>query len=766
MNPPPPSTSPPCMTFRRVSFGDQGQEKRCSTAPRAGLANLHPQEILCADLGDASQEFKTALETLICCHKDEVGTLRAEADQLKKRLETEKHKRARAERLSKSAEGVKPGSFCRAIHQSIRTECVVVPTAPCEVVNVAHECVETNDNEEDCDLISTCSSNNPAIENWGRLVLDVLEKYQAQSDQLALEWEVSDSYVLSTRMAHSYADIWTKRDVRHKRLGSLRSGSGILTQVVKFEDESELNEAENKPTFPIGSKRWIEEHLVMSPTSPQRTAWAAIGVFLMLYDIIALPLQVFRLPDGLFLKVMAWLSQIFWTFDIFCNFLTGSYVNTALVIDLKLIARSYARSWLSLDLVLVVPLWVILFLDGSGGQMAVLKYLRIIRFVRLLRLAKFDKVVSEALAMINSPVLLLSFGMAKLMVCMAITSHVNACMWFAIGDANSEGWVGTYAQRETVGVFYQYLCSLHWALTQFQGSSEIAPGSSVGERFYAVLCTYCSLLILSSFVSSLTNMMMQLQALHSEKTCQSRAVRGYLSEHKISATLSMRVKKYVNWKQKVQKMSDYDTVVFGILPTQLLMDLEDEVRRPTLLVHPFFHLFASVYPRLTRRLCHSAVQELQPAPDETVFSYQESCSKMYFLNQGTLVYKLMSRKGEQMSEISQETLNGGTFMSEPAMWTSWQHKGDLLVADAGHMLCLPRQEFGELMRTHPPAHISCILYAKRFVRGLQRIRIASDLLDPTVVALVDRSKQMFSQNFEDLAFNLVSPTARHSEKTS
>merc|ERR1719335_1113901 len=107
-------------------------------------------------------------------------------------------------------------------------------------------------------------------------------------------------------------------------------------------------------------------------------------------------------------------------------------------------------------------------------------------------------------------------------------------------------------------------------------------------------------------------MMMQLQALHAERNFQQRAVRSFLSSNKISTPLSVRVKKYVEWKHKLQSKTEHDEEVVRLLPTQLLMDLQSEVRAPTLESHDFFVCFTKIYPRLTRRVCHLAVSPHSP----------------------------------------------------------------------------------------------------------------------------------------------------------
>merc|ERR1712070_253626 len=129
---------------------------------------------------------------------------------------------------------------------------------------------------------------------------------------------------------------------------------------------------------------------------------------------------------------------------------------------------------------------------------------------------------------------------------LVILNHINACLWYAVGTKATAGWTNAY---EETSVAYKYLTSMHWAITQFQGTSEITPvmggGRDTFERAYAVGTVVFALIILASFVSTLTNMILQLQQLREERTGMQRAVRSYLCDKNISLELSLRVRKYI-----------------------------------------------------------------------------------------------------------------------------------------------------------------------------------------------------------------------------
>jgi len=417
-----------------------------------------------------------------------------------------------------------------------------------------------------------------------------------------------------------------------------------------------------------------------------------------------------------------------------------------------------------------------------------------LRFLRLARMAKFQYYLQEALAAINSSYLILCLQIAKLMVGMMLISHLNACCWYAVGKACSGGWVEEY---ESTDKLYRYLTAMHWAFTQFQGTSEILPGMGggreTGERLYAVLCVMGALIILASFVSSLTNMMMQLQSLREERTGVARAVKKYLGDNAISKALSIRVKKYIDWKLHMRRKLGDSDLVLKMLPTALQIDLQEEVMGPLIASHRFFHAFWEVHSKTFRMLCHEVLASITPAPGEVVFSIQTECTKMFVVVAGQCIYvptkpkvptsagatqtarldmvqmqseKIMgSQEPSQMlfrqnaNNFSDQLCSAGgwsdreddrggdplemmTCLSEAVLWTSWEHSGALLSVSDATFITVGAQDFGKKICQSPPAHVSSIIYARRFVAGLNKFgKTYNDIIHlDSIVEVVEDEK--------------------------
>eukprot|EP00928_Gymnodinium_smaydae_P074380 TRINITY_DN5743_c0_g2_i1.p1 TRINITY_DN5743_c0_g2~~TRINITY_DN5743_c0_g2_i1.p1 ORF type:complete len:880 (+),score=130.73 TRINITY_DN5743_c0_g2_i1:114-2642(+) len=576
---------------------------------------------------------------------------------------------------------------------------------------------------------------NPILRRWE----DVVTRALAVAASLTFEaellpvWRPTAQWLRSILAKNERVDIWW--DCNAMNGGGLRRGT--TTHMLSSEAARRRGDGFRlSQLIPM-----LEEYVVLDPSSSSRMCWAAVGLTLLLFDVVMLPLQAIHTFEDL-TWIMGWISLVFWSLDMILQFFTAVYVNSELVRKLRFIAYAYARSWFLFDALLVVPSWLNVVVGVGSQSFSGLTYLRFLRFLRLLRIAKFERMLSEMLAAINSPVLLLVVGMVKLMFSLGLISHVNACIWFWIGDNGSNGWTSAYSEFDPL---YKYLTAVHWAFTQFQGTSEIVPGRTSSERCYAALTVFASMLILSTFVSSLTNMMMQLQTLHAERNHQQRCVRSFLCAHNLSTQISVRVRKYLEWKHTMNNKHAHDVEVYNILPLQITLDLQMEVNRPALTSHVFFARFVEIYPRLSRRLCLEALVQLVPAPDELVFSTMESCYHMYFVCAGNLEYcrKRIGKRGE-VDIWSREIVTCGHFMSEPAMWMRWQHRGDLLVLNFASILSLKTVEFERTISTHPPAHASCVLYAQRYLKGMQRaIAAMTDIIDPRLLITVeDRPTQL------------------------
>lgn len=559
-------------------------------------------------------------------------------------------------------------------------------------------------------------------------------------------WIVTDDMLRATRRK-SWNDIGETMSLR-STMSLRRSTQGSLSG--KIEGKS----VEKVPP--------ISQCKVLHPQSNWRIAWDIIGLVFVGYDLIMVPLQVFDLPeDEISFIVMGWLGAIFWTLDVPLNFVTGYYVHGLLEVRWCRVVRHYLRTWFLLDISIVVTEAVDIIVAGGAtatSSVSVLRALRIvrclrmIRLIRLLKLVKVEMVMQDLQARIHSNSLLLALGILKLILGLMLINHIIACIWYWIGKSSENGWTKRKDLELASGI-YRYLTAVHWSLTQFQATMEIHP-SNVAERTYGIVVVLVALILFSSFLSSITNMMRQLQTIHQERTQRQRVLQEYLKEHAISTQLTIKVRRFLDTDLDERNELEAQMGALRMLPPSLLMDVHDEAYGPRLAMHQFFVDLRGQNPRLVRQLCHESLTEYIAQVEDHVFATGDACSQMIWIHRGFLAYKLGRQKTAVASNSEKqlkkaisitdrdwetrfnvradgwEELGKDRWLSEPVLWTQWEHAGDCKAVFTSNVLIMNALIFCKVIRRYENAHISSALYARRFVEMLNKTTNPSDLQPP------------------------------------
>jgi len=324
--------------------------------------------------------------------------------------------------------------------------------------------------------------------------------------------------------------------------------------------------------------------------------------------------------------------------------------------------------------------------------------------------------------------------MGKLVLCLLFLNHGLACFWYWIGRSTSGGWALELGLDVGIADARAYCMAMHWSLTQFHSNMELSP-HNLTERVFSVLVVFVAFILVSAFVSSLTNMMVRMQALHNERARQQQALLGYLKQHKISLKLSVRAKKYFISQLEERQLREHEAKLLEILPMHLMMDLHMEARGPVLTAHNFFNDMHTKFPRAFRRLCHEGVGQLTVQIGDIVFTGGDACTRMLFVSRGRLTYTLGLTSlgscidlgvdpGQNMSNNSSETevrsvtVMKGKFISEPALWSHWENVGELSSTVGGHLLTLEVVDLVKTIKLYEKAYFLALLYAQEFLDNM------------------------------------------------
>jgi len=530
---------------------------------------------------------------------------------------------------------------------------------------------------------------------------------------------------------------------------SIRRGRG---KSFELEDKA-LTEAlrhmrnSNRPKLCCLCSRWpimSRVSLIRSPTSTGRYIWDAGGLIIIGFDIIFIPLSVFDPPSTLFTVVMGWITIVYWSLDVGASLTTGYYHEGNLEMKPWMILRSYARTWMVFDLVVLVCDWIStivpllssssMSLEGLGVSrfLKSARFVRMTRLVRLLRLVKIHARVSEFLEQLQAESVRIVLGIVRLVIMIVLANHCIACGFYWIGTIGehllSTTWLQEYSMKSR-SLSYRYTTSLHWSLTQFTPASmEIFPRNTM-ERTYTICALLLALITFSSFISSLTNAMTQLRNLNTETRAQQTLLQRYLTENHVSVDLASRV---LGWLQanptKVKKrLHEKDVPTLAMLPSTLKAELWEEVYMKALVDHPFFFQMREHWQSFTRKL-NRCITEIFVRREKELFQAGDIADSMYFVVAGTLRYHrdahyLFKSRHPELSlnpparpsslgkfEAAVSVVSHGQWLCEAVLWAVWRHAGSLFASTCADLFGIQGDKFRQLLRHHP--ELLCI--ARRY----------------------------------------------------
>mmetsp|Transcript_26484 Transcript_26484/g.61779 ORF Transcript_26484/g.61779 Transcript_26484/m.61779 type:complete len:775 (+) Transcript_26484:120-2444(+) len=481
------------------------------------------------------------------------------------------------------------------------------------------------------------------------------------------------------------------------------------------------------PEESTGDESRACSHCIISPTSRLWVIWNFGYMAFLLFELIANPLQVFEgVSSGGVLQGLGLAAAVFWTLDLFFVLSVG-YISTSgqIVRSRYKIVMRYAKSWLFMDLTLVMVDWIFI-LQEQFTETAFLRFLRVtkvvryFRFIRALRFARLhrlpdfmhvldDTFNSELLAVWKS----LSFNIFVLLV----VAHLLACTWYFIAKETrsyfgEENWVDRHSMLDTTWQ-NRYFTSLHWSLAQVTpGSMDVQP-QNVWERIYNCIVLTLGIIIFSSIISSITSGLSALKNIHGRYDRQRFMLRRFLRERTVSAVLSHRVLQYTdNILKPMQRMVRKNEVeLLTLLPKSLYMDVVLELYDAFLVVHPLFQALKLQNRLVLQKICCNALEQVLLSKADVLFSPGETALQMYFVILGKLVY---ARADER--EITNFAAN--TYFCEVALWTNWVHQGDMNALMDSELLALDSGGFRQVMAQHHGEMLLLKEYGTEFVYRL------------------------------------------------
>eukprot|EP00931_Biecheleriopsis_adriatica_P077719 TRINITY_DN51222_c0_g1_i1.p1 TRINITY_DN51222_c0_g1~~TRINITY_DN51222_c0_g1_i1.p1 ORF type:complete len:815 (+),score=146.93 TRINITY_DN51222_c0_g1_i1:65-2446(+) len=538
----------------------------------------------------------------------------------------------------------------------------------------------------------------------------------------------SDTQNRGERVRYELTPMWqTEGNIVKTRRSVVTKASELLADLKTEEAKrvAEKRAREQKETADRSLLLRLRRMIPSLPLGPNhifKLSWDVFGLLLICWDLFYIPFQALEPEPHTFLDVMGWITLLFWTSDMVMSNMCGYYKNGELIMDQRKITVNYVKTWLLVDLIIVVPDWFSTLSSGDDAGTANLRIMRAaraLRVLRLLRLLKLQRLTNIVYDFIDSEYSFIMVTMLRLVVFIVVLNHVIACVWYWIGklayDQGMASWLKDTPNGDmlVMDVPYRYTTSLHWSLTQFTPASMEVSARNVMERVVSIIVLFFALITFSSIVGSITTSMTALRSMQGDTKKQFWMLRRYLSYKKIPQSTKSRIIKFLEHQtaQKQSEVSLESIQIVKLLSGPLQNLLAYELNRRYIEAHPFFlHLQERMRP-IVIRLCYSVLDLTNYAPEDVVFRPMEAALAMYFVCGGTLDYKTDK-------DSPTPTLGESCWLSEPALWTQWWHRGQLNCVSAADIFSVKPDGFVDLVKVHAASWNFCRSYADRFVAFL------------------------------------------------
>jgi hypothetical protein len=424
--------------------------------------------------------------------------------------------------------------------------------------------------------------------------------------------------------------------------------------------------------------------IIAYPGSPIRLTWDLVGGLLIMYDLIMIPLKFFEPPESTFVTVMDFFALFYWTANIFATLTCGYVVNGVTVMVPRKIFVHYMKTWFIVDVLVVLPDWIVTFSRGTskrGGSVKLLRVLRLARVMRLIRLMKLKWILDAINDMLDSELMSIFTNIFKMVLLLIAINHFIATGWYAIAWENKDTDIPTWAKHHgfaDASWDYKYITSFHWSITQFTPSSMHVQPQNMTERSYAIGVVIFALIGFSYIVGSITGSLAQIRNMSSEGDQQFYQLRRFLRMNHVPLALSTRIHRYLEfaYTRRKQVMAAKDVKLLTMLSLHLQEELARAMNMPHLKVHPIFRYLEDFSMITMQRLAQTAVTRMTLAREDMLFTPSEKASYMYFVVSGRMFYSKGGCFGQESANPWVD--RGEDWIAEPVIWTAtWMYLGEL-----------------------------------------------------------------------------------------
>ncbi|XP_049817911.1 potassium/sodium hyperpolarization-activated cyclic nucleotide-gated channel 2 [Aethina tumida] len=481
-------------------------------------------------------------------------------------------------------------------------------------------------------------------------------------------------------------------------------------------------------------------HWVIHPCSSFRFYWDLCMLLLLVANLIILPVAISFFNDDLSTRWIAFncLSDTIFLIDIVVNFRTGIMQQDnaeQVILDPKLIAKHYLRTWFFLDLISSIPLDYIFLIFNqdygdsfqilhAGRALRILRLAKLLSLVRLLRLSRLVRYVSQweevyilqnlqkkrterrgrlssdlsKFSTTKSNLIFKFLNMASVfmrifnLICMMLLiGHWSGCLQFLVPMLQgfpSNSWVAINELQEAF-----WLEQYSWAL--FKAMSHMLcigygrfPPQSLTDMWLTMLSMISGATCYALFLGHATNLIQSLDSSRRQYREKVKQVEEYMAYRKLPREMRQRITEY--FEHRYQGKFFDEEVILGELSEKLREDVINYNCRSLVASVPFFaNADSNFVSDVVTKLKYEVFQ-----PGDIIIKEGTIGSKMYFIQEG--IVDIVMANGEVATSLSD-----GSYFGEICLLTNARRVASVRAETYCNLFSLSVDHFNAVLDQYP-----------------------------------------------------------------
>lgn len=452
----------------------------------------------------------------------------------------------------------------------------------------------------------------------------------------------------------------------------------------------------------------------------------------MIYTIVVVPYKIsfFNGKNENWDNFDLFIDVVFMT-DVIINCFSAIHQNEDLIVKHKEIIKSYAKSWMILDILSAMPLNMVIPSSGWGTMTKLAKLPRLYRILKLAKILRLSNLASKLQSItglnrfINLSVnikRLLYFFLSFITIC-----HFLTCLWYFISTLNPEmNWVLQYGQIDSSELSL-YISSLYWVITTLStvGYGDIKPANST-ERGMCIFVMLLGVFFYSYTVGTISTIMSGLNRERQKVNNKLLILQEIKSEFKLNKNLEKRIINAIKLNRTCS--TEEFNQLYKSLPRRIALQLNFLINKK--LVEKSNKFFKNKPLAFITQILQF-LQSIKLPSKEIIFLKGDSSNEIYFISKG----EVSILEYFQGIEINFQGLTEGMYFGEVGVMLDENRAFTAKTTRSSELMILNKEVLIEALAPYPELYqemqaqaiVKKRLYEKKFQKFLKEFVINRSL---------------------------------------